>query len=246
MSHPHHALPLRLIMAFAILKLSYSAPGDTSVIGGVCGTGFFVGVDTALTAHHVLSEVTFTPNSGFRHCALWIATRDGRLYDLTRDLVHFYPELDTTLIRFPAPVHAAHVYRLPAYPASAGLLVRGIGHLSDAMPRADAVWQDDRLLINSITLDNAVRDRSGYIKRLVTLHVDADDVKIHGVHGFELSFGSRVGMSGGPVVDEASGKVFGVLSLGLPVDRHEKTETFAIAIERIRASLLPHRAPANG
>jgi len=43
-------------MAFAILKLSYIKPGDSSLTGGICGTGFFIDPQTAVTAHHVLNE----------------------------------------------------------------------------------------------------------------------------------------------------------------------------------------------
>jgi hypothetical protein len=66
---------------FAVLKLSYNNAGDASVIGGVCGTGFFVGPGTAISAYHVLNETTFTPNPGYRRLpglARWISCAQRR------------------------------------------------------------------------------------------------------------------------------------------------------------------------
>lgn len=74
----------------------------------------------------------------------------------------------------------------------------------------------------------------------VTLDVDANDIKMSGVHGFELSFGTRVGMSGGPVIDRDS-RVLGMMSLGLPPDAVEKTATFAVSVAELLPRLLPSR-----
>jgi S1-C subfamily serine protease len=69
---------------------------------------------------------------------------------------------------------------------------------------------------------------------LLPLSVKANDIRMSEVRGFELSFGSRIGMSGGPVVDQEDGKVLGLLSLGLPPDATIKTQTFAVSIEEVR------------
>jgi hypothetical protein len=226
-------------MAFALFKLSYNAAGDSSLTGGICGTGFFVDLSTAVTAHHVLNEATFAPNSGFKHARLWVITRSGQVHHLERSSVHFHPEIDTTLIRFRVPILGVHVYRFATRAVSAGLAVRGIGHVGDAMPSIDPRWEGAELKIKSVNLDQTILDRDGQIKRLLTLDVRANDVKMQGVHGFELSFGSRVGMSGGPVVNVDNGEVLGCLSIGLPADFHEKTETFAVAIDEIARRLFP-------
>ena len=71
-------------MAFAILKLSYNAPGDNSLVGGICGSGFFLDGSTAVTAHHVLNDETFKPNVGFRYVSVWIVSRNGSVLKILR------------------------------------------------------------------------------------------------------------------------------------------------------------------
>lgn len=220
-------------MAFAILKLSYNEPGDSSLTGGICGTGFFLDPSTAFTAHHVLNEETLAPNAGYRHVILWLILRSGPIYRIERSAVELHPEIDTTVIRFKNPVLGALIYDVARTKADAGISVRGMGYEGNVMPSIDAKWQALELVVQSANLADVVLDRDGYVKRLVTLDVTANDIKMVGVRGFELSFGSRVGMSGGPVVDLASGRVLGMLSIGLPADHNVKTETFAVSIEEI-------------
>lgn len=88
-------------------------------------------------------------------------------------------------------------------------------------------------MIRTADLMQLVLDRDGHVKRPLTLHINAHDVKMQDVHGFELSFGSQVGMSGGPVVDAETGCVLGMLSIGLSADANVKTQTFAVSIDQI-------------
>ena len=132
------------------------------------------------------------------------------------------------------------IYDVTPLAIAAGVRVRGIGHKGGEMPSVDAEWQGTELVIRTADLTPLVLDRDGYVKRPLTLHINAHDVKMRDVHGFELSFGSQVGMSGGPVIDAESGCVLGMLSIGLPPDANVKTQTFAVSIdqivERIRGS----------
>ena len=88
-------------------------------------------------------------------------------------------------------------------------------------------------MIESASLSSVTRDMDGFVKRVVPLNVSRNDVRMQDVRGFELSFGSQVGMSGGPVVDSSTGRVLGMLSFGLPPDSTIKTETFAVSIDEI-------------
>jgi hypothetical protein len=101
------------------------------------------------------------------------------------------------------------------------------------MPNVNARWRGLELVIQSASLASVTRDMYGFVKRLLTLNINANDIKMHGVRGFELSFGSQVGMSGGPVVDSATSRVLGMLSVGLPPDSVVKTKTFAVSIDEI-------------
>ena len=63
---------------------------------------------------------------------------------------------------------------------------------------------------------------------------EARDIKMSDVQGFEVDFGSVVGMSGGPVVDQRN-RAVGLLSFGLPVNTSVKSQTFAVSVSEIRA-----------
>ena len=221
-------------MAFAILKLSYNRPGDSSLTGGICGTGFFVDSTTGITAHHVLNEGTFTPNNGFCHALVWVISRSGSVRRIERESATLHPEIDATVVTFRNPLSNVRVYETAVGSLTDGLPVCGIGHVGNSMPSVEAEWRGSELVIRSANLAGVIKDTNGYVKRSVTLNINANDIKMQETRGFELSFGSRVGMSGGPVVDIVSGRVLGMLSLGLPPDSNVKTETFAISIDEIR------------
>lgn len=225
-------------MAFAILKLSYNEPGDSSLTGGICGTGFFLDSSMAITAHHALNGQTLSPNVGFQHVLLWLISRSGAVCTIEHHAVTLHPELDVSVIRLPKPVSGFQVYDVTTKAIASGIRVRGIGHKGNTMPSVDTEWQGTDLAILAADLAQSVLDRDGYVERPLTLHINAHDVKMRDVSGFELSFGSQVGMSGGPVVDAETGCVLGMLSIGLPPDANVKTQTFAVSIvqilERIR------------
>lgn len=220
-------------MAFAILKLSYNQPGDSSLTGGICGTGFFIDSRTAITAHHCLNDETFRPNAGFRHVLVWVITRSGSVRRIDRDVASLHPEIDTTIISFRDSLSNVQIYGCAVGSVVAGQKVSGIGHVGNSMPPVNAEWRGSELVIRSASLVGAKRDVDGAVKRSVTFDISANDIRMHGVRGFELSFGSQVGMSGGPVVDSSTGTVLGMLSVGLPPDAILKTETFAVSIDEI-------------
>ncbi|MDD5558720.1 trypsin-like peptidase domain-containing protein [Candidatus Methylomirabilis sp.] len=227
-------------MAFAILKLSYNAPGDSSLIGGICGTGFFVNGQTAVTAYHVLNNETFRPNGGFRYASVWLLCRSGSILKIREDSASLHPEIDSTIIRFRDRVPQAQTYEPLLGAVVNGMEVLGVGHVGNSMPSVQADWQGSELVIRSANLTGAMTDVKGLVKRSVTFNVNANDIKLRGVRGFELGFGSRVGMSGGPVVDNRTGQVLGMLSIGLPQDSEVKTETFVVSIDEIWKHLAQH------
>jgi hypothetical protein len=220
---------------FAVLKLSYNNAGDAAVTGGVCGTGFFVGPGTAISAYHVLNKTTFTPNPGYRWCQVWLAIRRGHIFPIQYRQISAHPEFDATVIRIetaePKAVDWSHYVDGGTL---VGRAVQAFGHIGNKMPKLDGVeWRAGSLHIQSADLDPVVFDRSGRVSKDLLLSVQANDVRLERVKGFELSFASRVGMSGGPVVDTTSGELMGMLSIGLPPDAPTKTQTFAISMEQI-------------
>ena len=64
-------------MLAAIFKASYNSPGGSDLVGGVCGTAFFINEKTALTANHILNKEVFKPNDGFMYCKFWLILQNG-------------------------------------------------------------------------------------------------------------------------------------------------------------------------
>jgi hypothetical protein len=220
-------------MAFAILKLSYSGPGDSQgVVGGVCGTGFLLGHPRlAVTAHHVLNPATFKPNAGFQRAMVWLISRSGTIRRIREDATSLHPDLDLTVIRVEGPA-LGEIHEPSEALLTQGLEVSGLGHVGEAMPPLDASWQGTELLIRSANLASVTRDAKGSVRQVLPLAISAGDVNMDGVRGLELSFGSRRGMSGGPVIDSRN-RVVGMMSYGLPRNVPEKTQTFAVSVDEI-------------
>ena len=226
--------PVQRIPTFAILKLSYNEPGDSSLVGGICGTGFFVGPSTAITANHVLNDSTFTPNTGFRHCRVWLIMREGTIYSIDPHATKPFPMIDTTVIRLNGDKEESFWSdRFDRSPVVRGAKVRGFGHIGSAMPKMDVKWDGDVLRITKVDLASAYSDRSGHVAKVLEFDVNANDVKLKNVRGFQVSFPSRVGMSGGPVVNAENGQVLGMLTFALPPDADIRTQTFAVSINEI-------------
>ncbi len=216
-------------MPFAIIKLSFNNPGDTNLTGGICGTGFFIDCNRAVTAHHVLNANTFSPNAGYMHCYNWIITRKGRIVPIIKDDAQFFPESEITVISVDENAPTDEIYILDDCSLEDGLSVEAFGHIGNAMPQIEASWNGPMLNITSACLDSNRCDADGTIIRSVNMCINARDIKLDGVNGFELSFPSRVGMSGGPVVSKKTNKAIGMLSLGLPADCDIKKSTFAVS-----------------
>jgi len=224
-------------MSCAIVKLSYNNSGDSSLSGGICGTGFYVNNNTAITANHVLNKNTFIPNQGFCHAMVWLISRKGNIHALKKNNITAFPEIDTTIIKTNTNITDTDIYILNDQRLAAGSPVFASGHTGNTMPQINAGWEGTSLCIYSVNLRSVASDTEGQIARLVTMTVNANDIKMQNVQGFELSFGSCIGMSGGPVLYKNTNLVVGMLSIGLPPDVSEKTATFAVAAYEIKKRL---------
>jgi len=225
-------------MTFAILKLSYNTPGETPVIGGVCGTGFFISDSTALTAFHVLSEQNWGPNPGNAYCQYWAILRSGQIIPIKKEFLKGYSQIDTTLITFGSKHEIPHVVLLADKNASPMDMVCGEGHVGGAMPQLQTSWVGSELLIATANLSNVISDGVGHIKRELKAEVNAADLKLKGTNVYELSFQTRCGMSGGPLFDKTNGKLVGILSFGLPENAEIKLQSFAVSLSELRKYLL--------
>lgn len=224
-------------MVFAILKLSYNNIGDTTLEGGICGSGFFIDSRTAITAHHVLNENTFQPNTGYGSCKLWILTRLGTVITLEKKHIAEFPEIDTSIIRIEKNGLTETIHPISKEDVGESGRVEGLGHTGNAMPSINANWGSVSLIIERVDLQSVMCDQQGVILRKANLSARSKDVNIENINGYEVSFGSKVGMSGGPLLNRDNREVLAMLSFGLPADAVEKTRTFAVAINEITRRL---------
>jgi len=81
-------------------------------------------------------------------------------------------------------------------------------------------------------------DKEGYIKNLLRCNVNTLDINLQNIWGFEVSFGSLIGMSGGPLINKETSEVIGLLSFGLPIDSDIKTQIFAITMDEIKKHIF--------
>jgi len=222
--------------AVAILKLSYNR-GESSVEGGICGGAFFINEKTALTANHLLSTSSYKPNEGYSNCQYWLISRGGEVIDLKKEYLIDLPQIDTTIIKFPRNQVIGNTFELSTDPPRAGEEVLTQGFVGNAMPETSATWGRNGLLINSIDLGNVIADRQGFIKSIKTADVNARDIKMKNVKCIELSFPGIIGGSGGPVIRKSTGKVIGLMAIGLPPDVPEKALLFAVSVEEINKAI---------
>jgi len=219
-------------MTFAILKISYNNIGDSTVEGGICGTGFFIKPKNAISACHVLNRSTFTPNRGYMFCDVILISPNGFIYPIKMSQITEYPEIDTSVINFNSVPQNTSVYSTSIDADICGRDVKSYGFIGNRMPIIDANWVNNSFKVNSVNLSSVIKNESGSVLRYFKMSINGNDVKLSNIYGFEVSFKSVVGMSGGPLID-MNGKVIAMLSFGLPADSNEKTQTFAIAIDEI-------------
>jgi hypothetical protein len=159
-------------------------------------------------------------------------SRGGAIAPIDPEVVEFHPDIDVSTIRTDFSLSGFTIYESESADVSSDCEVSGIGH-ADFMPQVDAKWDHEKLLIEAADLSLGVCDRDGRVLRQFPISIEAKDVAMREILGFELSFGSQIGMSGGPVVDKETGRVIGMLSFGLPPDEPVKTHTFAVSITEI-------------
>lgn len=224
-------------MTWAILKLSYNLIGDSTTTGGICGSAFFIDEKTALTANHILSTSNYKPNENYRKCQYWLISREGRIINLKKEYLVDLPQIDTTVIKFQEKQIVRKPFELSDKPPIKGEEVLTQGFVGEDMPKIDARWAKDCLLIESVNLRRAIADRHGFVKSNKILDVNANDIKLNDIKGVELSFPGIIGMSGGPLIRKSTGEVIGLLSIGLPPDVQQKKSLFAISVEEINRAL---------
>ena len=217
-------------MTYAIIKLSYNEIGENNIEGGICGASFFIENNTLLTAHHVFNSTQNIPNVGFKNCQYWLASRNGEIIELKDVIIQDYPEIDTTVIRFNNSVTNNILITNRTLPNNGGRIYNQ-GYIPN-MPKIDAGWGKERLEIRSIDMSDSYSDGEGTIREINSSTITANDVNITNKTLITTSYPGRVGMSGGPMLNE-NNEVVGLMSIGLPADVPQKDFLGAIWIDEI-------------
>lgn len=219
-------------MTFAILKISYNNIGDSTVEGGICGTGFFIKPQKAISSYHVLNRNAFIPKVGYNFCDVILLSHNGFIYYLKMSQIIEHPEIDTSIISFDSIPKNTSVYATSIETDICGQNVKSYGFIGNQMPATNASWTNNSFKVNSVNLSPVIKNEIGSVLRYFKMSINGNDVKLSNINGFEVSFKSVVGMSGGPLINN-DGKVIAMLSFGLPAGAIEKKQTFAIAIGEI-------------
>ena len=215
-----------------ILKLSYNSIGDSNIVGGICGTFFLLQVKKAITAKHVLNKAQFRPNDGFTKCQFWLIIEPNYIFELQKEYLKEYAELDTTIIELKVP-YLGMIRNISPKNSLIGDKCQNEGFIAGEMPNLNIQWGQQGLEISSCHYTGTNATAIGFVKSTPRITIDANDIKIKNISGIETSYGGVIGMSGGPLIDTQTNEIIGMMSLGLPVDLKDKKSIFAVSIIEI-------------
>lgn len=220
-----------LYMTGLILKLSYNEI-NSDVVGGICGSCFFIDRERILTAHHVLNKKEFVPNIGYSCCQFWILFEPNIIIEIKKSQLFEYPEIDTVLVKLENEIIIEH-RNISKENIRVNEICFNEGFISGEMPNINANWVDNKLNILNFNYNDKDILGHGHIKSLTPLSINALDVKLNNIKTFETSYGGRVGMSGGPLILNKSNEIIGLMSFGYPQTSMEKEFLYAIHIDEI-------------
>jgi hypothetical protein len=228
-------------MLATIFKASYNFPNDTNIIGGVCGTAFFVDNKTVFTANHQLNANNFNPNEGFSFCKFWLLLENGQAVIIEKDYLKSYPDIDTTEIYFPYIVCNDSVnYKTAVAQKEDKFILKGFLSSITGNPAPQVIlnWNEQgELIIDSFSLDSVISIQEGVIEEVKDISVNSKDIAVNNKKYLTLSCGGSIGLSGAPLIKKDTGEVIGLMSFGLPEDVSIKTKLFAISIDEIEKEI---------
>ena len=228
-------------MLAAIFKASYNFPKDTNVIGGICGTAFFINEKTALTANHLLNLDKFKPNDGFSNCKFWLLLENGQTLLLEKDYLNSYPDIDTTKICFPVIVFKdSFNYKTAISKKGNKFILKGfLSSVSEnPSPQVTLNWSaQEELVINNFDLISVVSVQEGVVEEIKNISLKSNDVVVNDKKYLTLSCGGNTGLSGAPLVKSDTDEVIGLMSFGLPENVTRKTNLFAISIDEVEKEI---------
>jgi hypothetical protein len=233
------------MITFAIVKASYSwVPVPTSpdpnvrrpdAVGGYCGAAFFVNSNTVVSANHVLTGSTFSPDHGRSHAQVWLISPDNHVIEIDASMLSSSPELDLAVLEVPDKVpESAQVSLAPKDP-NEGEKIYNEGYPDSGQPDLDLQVVNPptgqpKIALTGGDLSSAVFRRDGTVSSVGKETVMANDMTLRDVMIVRTDYGGPVGMSGGPLIRKRDQNVVGFMSHGYPPDATRKKVLCAVSV----------------
>jgi V8-like Glu-specific endopeptidase len=218
---------------FAIMKISYNAVGESTIVGGICGTAFLINNSTFITAYHVLNR-SAKPNPGYLFCNYWLLSRNNHsVIPIEIANLEEHSDSEFTLIHLRDPIHSVVTLNPVQDEVKIDDDIFSIGYSANTMPVKNILWTNDSLHIQDYSLDNTKADNQGKVKYINKMTVNAIDVRLNNIEVIQPTFGARIGMSGGPLLKKTTNTLIGLMSFGLPADKEFKEVVYAISVNEL-------------
>lgn len=207
---------------FAIIKISYSS-GSIAIVGGICGTCFFVGKNKFITAEHCFNESIFIPHSGLKFCKVFLVNKTGKIINnpkIFKTDKNF--DLSIGAVRNKVGFYKKEDFAIGGY--SPGDKVFNIGFpVSESIRGFTLSLKRGKLFPDSFKVSSIKQE--GVIDEIKneTYDSQADIVKLKDKKLIIVSYTSRMGFSGAPLFHKKSNKIIGFLSL-LPHNNSDPVE----------------------
>ena len=224
-------------MLAAIFKASYNSFNNSNVVGGICGTAFFIDKKHALTANHLLNTNNFKPNDGFSYCKFWLLIENGQSLIIEKDYLKSYPDVDTTKICFPSEVCKDSInYKTIITEKGDRFILKGFLASVPENPNLQVTldWNEQKeLVVKSFDLNSVISTLEGFVEEVKNISLNSKDVNITDKRCLILSCGGNTGLSGAPLIKSSTGEIIGLMSFGLPANITVKEKLYAISISEV-------------
>lgn len=212
---------------FAIFKISYNSLGNQAE-GGVCGSCFFINQTEFITAHHVLNNKTYTPNSGYENVKVFLVNSLGEIIYNPR-IKKLHPEYDLTIgvidkkIQFyPSAICSSKDYLKKE--------VFNLGYGQKGIKKYSLKTINNDLSIINLQLD--LQKQKGIIEETKIATINARDIKFEKRKMLIVDYTLELGFSGGPLILLETNEIVGFMSLLLP--NGPSNRAAAISINEIK------------
>ncbi len=220
--------------SYSIVKISYNT-GSTQVIGGICGSCFFVSNKKAITAHHILNNSKYPIDSDYDNTQYFVLSKNGQCFPMDYSVViNCLPIIDTTVISFQNKVKPQYIFNVrKEFESLKNENISCEGYEAGKMPQFNNPhFSNGKFCFDRFSISNYMNKTQGCVKECFYSDIQGNDVKFNSIPCLKASFGGIVGMSGAPFLD-SNNRVVALASYGLPMDTIIKNFIVGVSIVEI-------------